>query len=312
MSIRFFIRRVVVGEFLLSAIFLTDGLHAHESPHDTIHKLSHRIESTPTNAALYYARAIEYKSLGKASHAVADFRKVLRIDPSNLNSTLALARLLAVQSKPDESLKLLDGRLKGAVSNESKARLLKAKSDIYFTAQQYQRSYDGVTEALTLVAKPSDDWYLQQAITNLQLGELIRRHQQLAIAFKKSASELLHYSWIDAKLDAGEGKEVKPTILKYRTESRFVSTWNIRLAQTLPLESAERKQVLAEAVVEMNQRLNIDRPDVTLLMDRCLAYHLQGDLKRSKQDRQWLDRLKVQSFQILWLDWKLQSPSVVE
>ena len=149
---------------------------------------------------------------------------------------------------------------------------------------------------LTLVAKPSDDWYLQQTITNLQLGELSRRHKQLAIGFEKSASELLQYSWIDAKLDAGKSKDVKKMIVKYRAESRFLSTWNIGLAQTLPLEVAERKQVLEDAIIEMNQRLNMDRPDVTLVMDRCLTYHLQVDLKRSKRDRQWIYRLKVQPF----------------
>ena len=298
--------------FLLSAILVAGQLNAHDSPHNAIDKLSHQIESSPTNAELYYARAIEYKSLGKTSNAAADFRKVLRIDPSNLNSIIALAQLLTVQSKPDESLQLLDSSFKETISDEGKARLLKTKSDIYFTTKQYKCSYDSITEALTLVAKPSDDWYLQQAITNLQLGELNRRHQQLAIGFKKSASELLHYSWIDAKLDAGEGEDVKKMILKYRAESRFLSTWNIRLAQTLPQEAAERKQVLAEAIIEMNQRLNMNRPDVTLLMDRCLAYHLQGDLKRSKQDRQWLETMKIKSFQTLWLDWKLQSPSAVE
>ena len=234
----------LVRGFILSALFMAGLLNAHESPHDTIHKLNHRIESSPSNAELYYARAIEYKSLGKAANAVADFKAVLRIDLGNLNSTIALAQLLAAQSKSDESLNLLDGRLKGSIPDESKARLLKAKSDIYFTTQQYQNSYERITEALIHVAKPSDDWYLQQAITNLQLAKLNRRHQQLAIGFKKSGSELLHYSWIDAKLDAGESKDVKAIIVKHRAESRFLSTWNIRLAQTLPLEAAERKNIL--------------------------------------------------------------------
>lgn len=291
---------------LMSASLVGSGLQAHESPHDTIHRLTHKIEHASSNAELYYARAIEYKSLGKATLAMADFNKVLKLAPGHLNSTIALARLLTQQSKPDQGLKILQNGIKTCDDAEGKARLLKASSDIHISQKHYPQAYTAIALALDHFPKASDDWFLQQSSSNLQLGELKRRYQQLAIGFRRSGSAVLQNAWIDAKLDADESGDVKALIQKQRADSRFVSSWDIRLAQTLKKEAPERKSLLKAAIAEIDQRLNLDRPDVTLLIDRCYAYHLLDDEDQVQENRQWLTELKVQSFQLDWLDFKLK------
>jgi tetratricopeptide (TPR) repeat protein len=138
-----------------------------------------------------------------------------------------------------------------------------------------------------IAARPDQvDWYLQRSMLQSDLGQLHERVEDLRAGWRATDSAALRVSMIDAMIDAGQAREALDLIEPELKDARFTSSWLIRRARCrLQLDEPDAAtEVLRAAIAEINPRIHVQRPDVSLIVDRGFAFALLGDIDRAKAD----------------------------
>lgn len=268
--------------FAIVLAVLTAPTFAHHDVTAAIKELDQKIAAGPT-AELHYQRALEYRALRNPESAEADFRAALALQPGHRESLTALIQLL--RNTP-EAMDLAQSYL--AEARDPKHQL-EAR---FLIAQVASWSDDDETALLTcneiqqLHPDHTTDVDLLHARLLLQSGNPAKAAAILKAASQKHQGIVLRNAWIDASLSAGQTAEVLPIIEKELTESRFRASWLIRRARaSLALNDPDNARPdLHAALIELNTRIQPDRPDLTLIADRGLTLVLLGSKDLARQD----------------------------
>ena len=123
----------------------------------------------------------------------------------------------------------------------------------------------------------------------------VRKHTEAAaglkLAYEKTPNVVLEIEWIEAMIDAGQYKEALTRIEKYSSRGRWRSAWLIRQARAeLGLNHTEAaRDNLKVALSELDQRINPEKVDGSLLADRAMARLLRGERDAATAD---MDRIR--------------------
>lgn len=275
------LRLIVVLATLLPA-----ALFGHHDVNAVILGLDKKIKAGPT-ADLHYQRALEYRALRNPSMAEEDLRAALKLDSKHRGARTALILLL----ETPEAMTLAKSYLES--STDPKHRL----EALYLIAQVADRSGDPKTALSTCrqIQKDFPDHPSEVDLLHARLlltsGKPGEAAEVLKTAHQKHKSVVLRNAWIDAALSAGETAETLPIIEKEIASSRFRASWLIRRARAhLILNQPDKSRPdLNSALLELNSRIQPDRPDLTLIADRGLALTLLGSRNLARRD---LEKLK--------------------
>jgi len=268
--------------YLLALCLSSTCLHAHEDPSDVIDTLTHKIAKTTDTkelAKLYLKRSIELRALGGSDHsggAMRDIEESLRLNPENFDAWLYKGG----NTSDPSALDSLGKALKLAKSAQQKSKAEQALSEYYYGAKKIGQADIHCDKAIAHDTENDLSLILFKSHLLWKLDKLDDRVTFLTKALGKNASAVLINTWIDAHIDAGKGSVVRKIITKEMNDSRFKSSWLIRSA--LCEKGPAAKVYAQQAVTEIKSRLNLDRPDVTLLMDLARAYAILGEHEKAE------------------------------
>lgn len=264
---------------LIVLILFSSSILAHEDPSNIIDTLTHQIEEATDDkelAKLYYKRSIEASAIRNSKLARADILKSVNLDPENFEYRLTLSRVVEGPIS-DETV---DELIKKAKNDQQKCAVYRVKAERLYSRKEYASANFYCDKAIAHDNQNDLSLTLFKSHLLWQLDKLLERVDFLTKSLEKNTSAVLINTWIDAHIDAGKGAVVKKIIIKEMNESRFKSSWLIRLS--LCEKSSAAKVYAQQAITEIKTRLNLERPDVTLLMDLSRAYAIKGDQQKAE------------------------------
>ena len=262
------IRALAVTVIILSSC--AGNLLAHHDVNATVAALTQKIKAQPT-AELYHDRAIEYRALRDRTHAEADLKSALKLNPDFQPSLAALARIQNQKGDHQEALSTAQKLV--ALSPDSHHQFLLA--DIAFDAGEKAHALAAIEKAPV----SEDDTHLLHAHLLFEKGQTKEAATILKKAHATSQSIVLRNAWLDAMIASGQGREILSILDKEIRTSRFTAAHQIRRANII-----ENPAALKAAITEINSRLNLQRPDLTLINDRRKAYLLLGETEKAAAD----------------------------
>ena len=97
---------------------------------------------------------------------------------------------------------------------------------------------------------------------------------------------MLYNAWVEALVDTGDYEQARPIIEEKVAAARLKSSWLLRRAK-LHQATGDQQAASADleaAIAELNQRINPQNPDITLLVDRGIAFCMLDDRSAAKKD----------------------------
>lgn len=270
------------SSFLLAALLVVAiRVVAHDSPEHEVEFLTTRMSHVGKSASLLMRRAAEYKALGLLDKAAADLTEAIRLEPKGPAAYADLARVQFAQEKLVE-----------ACTNVSRSIALTAdasqRGPLYLLRAHIQAARGLATEALAdceLSARRDDqDWYLIRSQLQGQLGRHDAQVAGLKEGFERNGSIVLEIEWVEAMIDAGQFRPALERINDHLNRLRWRSSWLLRRARALKGMKADFQPDALAALAELNQRIKLDHPEPTLLLDRALAYALLGKPTEATND----------------------------
>ena len=255
-------------------------LPAHEDPHDVIHALTHKLEHAgkAEKAALYFKRSTEYRASRQDEKAKQDLLAYTKLKPADHLGWLELSKL---EKDNENRLQYLSKSLKLATDYYDKALSHLALAKHFYITGDFKSSLASCEEAIRLEKNGIVPVELKSHLL-WSKDRLDERVKFLTKAREKNVSIVIENMWIEAMIDAGNGDQLKGLIEKNMQESRFKSSWQIRAALCAPQHSDEAKSLAKSAISEINKRLDLERPDITLLMDLARAHAITQDYDRAQ------------------------------
>ncbi len=281
---------------------------AHEDPADIIDALSHQLEHAKQDqkAELYFKRANEYRALANEEKAKVDLITGLQISPKNGQAYISLGQLEKGANAAEYFTK---GLRYTQDSKKQKSQALQGLSRCAYQLKKYDQALTFCEQSIAF--DPANiSLILYKSHILWRKGELKKRATYLAEESQKNPSIVIRNSWIDAVIDAGQkggvGDEVIKIIQQEMQASRFKSSWQIRAALCEPKINAKPNEVAkayaTAAIAEINQRLNLKRPDVTLLMDLARAYGIIQDQAKAQSYIQIAKKLSHSRWEMIELE----------
>ena len=290
----------------LAGFLMPISIWGHHSVEETIKELTQKISKSPTSE-LYFKRAIEYRALRKSKECEHDLRAALRLSPDHYSSKMALARLLMTSHKYDEARTYSNELLR---STSTLPRMIEAR----FLSAELAQMRGNHNKALKICEDIQKEFPDHDETIDLFHAYLLIKDEKASEAaqllqqgYHRTHGVVLRNSWIDASLLAGEIESVWPVIQKELADSRFKAAWLIRRARVAQLQGA-REQMhkdLKLALAELETRINSERPDLTLISDRGLAFAMKGDKELAKKDLFLLQKSGFPTRTFLFLEQQL-------
>jgi len=274
-------RRCVLA--LLCALAVSPA-PAHDSPGDVIHALSHRMELEGPTARLLAARAFEYQSLGQWDVAIADFDGALVLQPrfsaalqGLAGAHLHLGNWVAAESAAQRAIALYDDDGRRAPGQALLAQVLEAQT-------KWPEALDAWREALK-APYPEVDWFLGESRCLGQLGRYDDQAAALALARTRNPSVVLHRAWVRALVDGGQLDAARAEIETGLEKARWQSSWLLLRARVHAREgdTAHQHEDALAALVELEGRINPERPDPWLLTECAIALALAGEETKARE-----------------------------
>lgn len=270
--------------FVFACVF-PFGAGGHESPRHAIEALTRRIAERGPTAPLLVRRASEFRAARDYQAAEKDLEAALLLDFESLEARLSLARVRLRRGDPAGALETAQAALRTDPDDRTRAALLALRAEVRLASDEETKALADFDRALEL--NPMEiDLYLSRSRAQARIGLHDARLKGLEAGIAATGSGLLRIEWIDALLDAGRYDEAAPHIEKKLARVRHKNSWRIRRARVLGArgEKEAADAELREAVEEINQRLNVQRPDFTLIADRGFAYALLNEPALAHKD----------------------------
>jgi tetratricopeptide (TPR) repeat protein len=282
------------------AVFAAVGLaglattHAHDGPEHVIDAITAELTKSGPTAELHYRRACEYRALRKYAEAETDLRTALRLDADLVGARFELARLLLRDGRFDAARTLLDP-LTTSPDVALRAAALALRGELQASQGARSTAVADFTTALSL--HPDVGWYLRRSQLQTRPEEADVRIAGLREGYATTQSPVLRAAWCDALVDAGAAapeefrlqallNDASSIVADELATNRFLSAWLVRRARVRRLQgdAAGVSQDLHAALAELTARLEVPRPDPSLLDERAEAYRLLGDAERAEAD----------------------------
>lgn len=270
----------------------TDSVVAHDSPEHVVEVLTARIRSDGPRPELLWRRATEYRALGEPAMAEKDLKLALRRQRDFEQARIDLSRVQLALGKTNAALRTIRpsagrSRLFGARKAPAVSPMVQiVHAEVLQAAGRTAEALAECNRALAADGFLNPEWYLIRCHLQYRLGEFRAAADGLAEGVRQTGNAVLEAEWIDALIDAGQLEEAGPRVAIHLEESRCRASWLIRrgrIGAARGLSAAAQADFLA-AILELNSRLRLDRPDFSLLAERGLAYALLGDLQLARKD----------------------------
>lgn len=271
---------------LLSLVFATGIVAAHDSPEHVIEILTARMETVGERHDLLWRRATEHRALGDQAAAAKDLKRAIKLRRDYLPAMVDLSRVQVNQGRGREALRTIERAMGFVVDEASRAPLRMVKAEILADSGALAAALSECDRALAGSGGAELDWYLTRSQIQSRLGQYSEAAEGLRRGFELTGSAVLEVECIDAMIDAGQYQLALPKVETAIAETRWQSAWLVRRARIHLGQGqiAAGHQDLADAILEMNRRLNPAHPESGLLSERGLAYALLGDLELAKRD----------------------------
>lgn len=262
----------------------TSGIWAHEGPEHEIEELTDLLKIRGDSADLLLQRAIEYRVLGQMSHALKDLEDATRIDPLDIKIQRELSKVQFWTGKTNEALETVSHAIATKANEpDEKAGLLIIRSQFLRARGDYKRAVADAHQAIQLY-NGNPEWYLHRSSLQELLQQNKERIQGIEEGIQKTGAGVLLVEKVAALLQDKQFSAALSIIEPELESSRIRSSWLIRRAQArLGLgQTVGAKEDLQEALKEIEPRINLPSPDVSLLLDRALAHELLDDRAMAK------------------------------
>ncbi len=271
---------------LFFALILPQSLIAHDSPEHVVEILTARMETVGERADLLWRRAVEYRALRNHSAAAKDLKRAIRLRNDYLPAYVDLSRVQMNLGQRRRALWTIQRAMRLPQSEAGRAPLRMVKADVLAESGKLAEALGECDRALAVVAHGELDWYLTRSQIQCRLGRFNDAVEGLRRGFELTGSAVLEVECLDAMIDAGQFTEALQKVEAGLNESRFQSSWLLRRARIRLGQGsiAGGHQDLADAIVEMNRRLNPKHPESGLLSERGFAYALLGDVELARRD----------------------------
>lgn len=276
---------------IAGALFLLSGAiaEAHDSPTHRIESLTLTIERQGASAELYLSRAYEYIALSLWIEAIGDFRSALESEPTSAAAIYGLTQaLIGSEAFSEAETAAKQGiALSTATREEMPLQALLAKS------QMGQKKWTAALASWQIAIRadrPEIDWYLAEAECLFRLNRFEDRAAALQKAKERNPSVVLHRTWIQALVDAGQSETALPEIEKGLRHAGWKSSWLLLRARVYELQGrlAEQRADAERALAELARRLDTDNPDPILIQEAAKALTMLG---RDNDAEKYLERL---------------------
>ena len=279
-------RIAAVPAFILVALLSTSP--AHHNPEEMIRQFTEQIETKGELAApeLYYRRATEYRAIREIDKALADLEKAVSLAPEFVAAHEDIGRIHQIRGEHERALASLERAIAAATTEREKAASLAVRAEILADAGKPQEALADCESALETYKRGAVDWFLLRSDLQEQLGLDEARLAGLQAGHGRTKSAVLFNAWVEALIDTGDFAQATPIIEEKVAAARLKSSWLLRRAKLLQAtgeaDAAERD--LLQAIDELNSRINLENPDITLLVDRGVAFSMLDDRSAAKRD----------------------------
>jgi len=262
---------------------------AHDSPEHEVEALSRKMAVSGATAELLARRATEWRALGKYDEAARDLKRALVIKSNSVPLVLEYASVELERGNVCDAETVIRHGLACAEESEG-AALRMVLSEVAERRGLYEFALQECEKAMGS-AEPQLEWQLTRARLMCRLRKHTEAAAALKLAYDKTPNVVLEIEWIEAMIDAGQYNEALVRIEKYSNRGRWRSAWLIRQARAeLGLNRTEAAEGnLRMALVELEQRVNPQKIDASLLADRAMARLLRGERDAAAAD---MDRIR--------------------
>jgi tetratricopeptide (TPR) repeat protein len=278
---------------------------AHEGPEHEIEELTERIAKEGESVDLLLQRAVEYQVIRKASEAVKDLERALRLEPQSPTVLRELGRAYFATGKTNEALQTVTQGLSGSRQGADRASLLMVRVEILRARNENKNVLSDIDEAI-LNHPINAEWYLMRSQVQSALKLTRERVAGLEQGIKATGSGVLQIEWVDALIDDGQHTLALEKIETELNSSRLKSSWLLRRAR-VRIASGQKeaaKSDLEAALKELNHRIRSASPDPSLLADRGMAYEFLGNIEEARKDYKLA---KEKGFADAWVEERIRA-----
>lgn len=245
------------------------AIFAHHGPEEMIPQLDKQIAQEPS-AILFSQRASEHLQLGHYQQAEEDILAALKIAPRTSQLLQQLSEIQLLRKRYSASYSSASEAIQLAPDDDTRAYCLMLRCRILIAQKAMLKAQKDCQQAFALAQNPEIAWHLTRSEINLQLGLTQRRAEQLEIGYQQSKSAALFTAWIEALLDDKQALKALPIIQEQLDAARLKSSWLQRRARAhQQLANFQQAQDDYNAALkEINSRLNLQRPDTLLLLQK--------------------------------------------
>ena len=281
-------RRAHIAKLCALTLFGVATASAHHNAEEMIRQFTEQIaaKGDETPPEIYYRRATEYRVLRQLDKAKADLEKAIEIAPEYVAAHEDLGRIHQAHGRHEEALQCLANAIAVSTTDREKAASLAVRAEILSAEGKHKEALSDVQGALDTYRRGAVDWFLLRSDLHAELGMKEERLKGLKAGHSRTKSVVLHNAWVEALIDTGDFDQARPIIEKNLEAARLKSSWLLRRAKLL-LATGEKeaaKDDLLKAIDELNSRINPENPDVTLLVDRGVAWTMLDDRSAAKRD----------------------------
>lgn len=260
----------------IGLILLSSSAIAHDSPNDVIDRLTHQLEHGVT-ARLLVDRGLEYRAIGDAERAEADFRAALALNEHYVPAYLTLAQMFVHEERIDEAVLVIETGMGEARGADHRDEFLRLRAECEVHEQDWISAIESLDAMSTDLRTDLDTVLLRSAIRS-NLNQLTLRVEELRAAFRDNAAVVIELELIEALRDAGLHGESLDRINAHLRNRKFKAEWLLRRARTYQAMGKTRlmNSDLEVALMELENRLDVPRPDTQLFTLRDQARDLLG------------------------------------
>ncbi|MGI9241011.1 MAG: hypothetical protein ACR2RV_09425 [Verrucomicrobiales bacterium] len=261
---------------------------AHHNTEEMIRQFTEQIEAKGDEAApeLYYRRATEYRVLREFGKAKIDLEKAIELAPEYVAAHEDLGRIFQLRGMHAEALASLGRAIDAATTDRELAASLSVRAEILAAAGKTEEALSDCEKAIATYRRGAVDWFLLRSDLQQALGLDEERLDGLKAGHARTKSVVLYNAWVEALVETGDLEQAAPIIEEKVAAARLKSSWLIRRAKLRQAtgETAAAKRDLLQAIEELNARINPENPDITVLVDRGVAFTMLDDRSAAKRD----------------------------
>jgi tetratricopeptide (TPR) repeat protein len=272
-----------------AAAFMFAGgrnVSAHQSPADVIQRLTARMWVEGRTAKLLTMRATEYRTLGRNEEAEEDLIEAVAIDKRDIVALLELIKVYAAQREYERAI---EAATLGIEQAPERSAALGALYSMRSVMREARGDLAGASvDAMSALGLNASDLesYIRLSRLLMKEGKTAERVELLEQGVRVNPGGILEIELTEALIDAGRYEDALKRIEPELNDARLKSSWLIRRARALQGlgRGEEAAADLRGAIDEINARLDYNRPDLSLLIDRGVAFALLGEKAQSDAD----------------------------